>query len=72
VILDMNLPRVDGLGVLQHLAQLGTSIPVVAMSAVVSNLVAAQARGARDAVLKPFELERFLEVVARNCVDTAS
>jgi two-component system response regulator MprA len=67
VVLDMNLPHVDGLGVLRHIAGKGLFVPVIAMSAAMSNLAAAQASGARDALLKPFELERFLDVVARNC-----
>ena len=67
VILDMNLPRVDGLGVLQHIAERGTFVPVVAMSALAPNLAAAKVRGAREALLKPFEVERLLEVVARIC-----
>ena len=33
MVLDMNLPQVDGLGVLRYLAERGRAIPVIAMSA---------------------------------------
>src|SRR5256885_5945283 len=32
ILLDMMLPRVDGVGVLRHLAERGAHVPVVAMS----------------------------------------
>src|SRR5690348_13551485 len=54
VLLDMMLPRVDGVGVLRHLATAGTEVPVVAMSASREHLAAALAEGAQTAVAKPF------------------
>src|SRR4051812_4080432 len=53
VLLDMMLPRVDGVGVLRHLATVGDEVPVVAMSASREHLTAALAAGARSAVPKP-------------------
>ena len=31
MVLDMNLPQIDGIGVLRHLAERGRAIPVIAM-----------------------------------------
>jgi CheY-like chemotaxis protein len=67
VLLDMMLPRVDGIGVLHHLAAVGAEVPVVAMSASREHLNAALAAGARTAVPKPFDLDRLLLAMHRNC-----
>ncbi len=65
ILLDVMLPVVDGLGVLDHLTALGASPPVVAMSASPSRLAAAQAAGAQATIPKPFDLDELLDVVAR-------
>jgi CheY-like chemotaxis protein len=67
VLLDMMLPRVDGCGVLHHLAQLNSSVAVIAMSASSRALSAATDAGAQAALAKPFDLHRLLAAVARNC-----
>ena len=67
VFLDMMLPSVDGLGVLQHLAALNSYVPVVAMSANRDLLTAAGQAGAEDTMSKPFDVDRVLDVVERNC-----
>ena len=67
VLLDMMLPRVDGVGVLLHLAESGVATPVVAMSASGEHLVAAAAAGAKATLAKPFDLDHLLAVVARYC-----
>ena len=67
VLLDMMLPRVDGVGVLHHLASVGARVPVVAMSASREHLAAARAAGAQMVVPKPFDLDRLLSVVTSNC-----
>jgi two-component system, OmpR family, response regulator MprA len=67
VLLDMMLPMVDGLGVLDHLASQGVVSPVVAMSARADSLAAAQSAGAQATIPKPFELDVLLNVVARYC-----
>ncbi len=67
VLLDMMLPGLDGLGVLQRLAALGSYVPVVAMSANHELLAAAAQAGAHDVVPKPFDLTGMLDVVERNC-----
>lgn len=67
VLLDMMLPRVDGIGVLRHLADRHLPIPVVAMSASRGALAAAENAGARMTMPKPFDIDELLDVVARNC-----
>lgn len=69
ILLDMNLPRVDGLGVLRHLARSRRHVPVVAISAAEANLAAARGHGVQTTLAKPFDLEQLLAVVARNCRD---
>jgi DNA-binding response OmpR family regulator len=67
VLLDMMLPRVDGVGVLRHLTAAGARVPVVAMSASREHLAAALAAGAQMVVPKPFDLDRLLSAVTSNC-----
>ncbi len=64
VLLDMMIPIVSGLQVLQHIHGLGSYVPVVAMSASSRHLVAATTAGASAVLAKPFELERLLALVA--------
>jgi CheY-like chemotaxis protein len=67
VLLDMMLPRLDGVAVLRDLAQQGDTTPVVAMSASSQHLGPALAAGAQAALQKPFDLGELLAVVARYC-----
>jgi CheY-like chemotaxis protein len=67
VLLDMMLPRVNGIGVLRHLAKVGAEVPVIAMSASREHLTAAIAAGARTAVPKPFDLDWLLSAMHRSC-----
>jgi CheY-like chemotaxis protein len=67
VLLDMMLPRVDGLEVLHHLTATGADVPVVAMSASREHLTAALAAGARTAVAKPFDVDRLLSAMYTSC-----
>ncbi len=63
VLLDLMLPGIDGVQVLQQLAAPEGRVPVIAMSASRKHLAAARAAGA-DAVLpKPFDLDRLIGVV---------
>jgi two-component system response regulator MprA len=67
VLLDVRLPGIDGLQVLQQLAAPRGRVPVVVMSTSPEHLAVAQAAGA-DAVLpKPFELDRLVSVVEAYC-----
>jgi CheY-like chemotaxis protein len=65
VLLDMNLPRVDGAGVLRHLAATDAHVPVVAISATEANLAAARRLGVQATLSKPFDLDQLLAVIAQ-------
>jgi two-component system, OmpR family, response regulator MprA len=67
ILLDLLIPRVDGLTVLERLATLAPRVPVIAMSASSLHLQRAAAVGARETVQKPFDINRVLAVVARWC-----
>ena len=67
ILLDMMMPKVDGLEVLSHLATQGSYVPVVAMSASRQKLQAAARAGADATLPKPFDLDDLLEVVGRCC-----
>jgi DNA-binding response OmpR family regulator len=67
VLLDLMLPEVGGLGILEHLRGAPHRVPVVAMSASTTHLVDAWAAGADALVSKPFDLDHLVEVVARYC-----
>ena len=63
-ILDLGLPRKDGMAILASLRGLGNSMPVLIASArdTVKDRIAGLEAGADDYVLKPFDLD---ELVAR-------
>jgi DNA-binding response OmpR family regulator len=67
VLLDLMLPRVSGLSVLERLAAEAADVPVVAMSVYDPLLLAASRIGAQSMLFKPFDLEQLLPVVARYC-----
>ncbi|MEQ8233335.1 MAG: response regulator transcription factor [Gammaproteobacteria bacterium] len=76
VLLDLGLPRVDGLAVLAHLRAAGSRARVLVLSArdQVSDRVAALDRGADDYLVKPFsfdELASRLLALMRRSLDTA-
>jgi two-component system, OmpR family, response regulator len=64
VVLDLGLPRRDGLTVLTHLRQAGSAVPVLVLTArdQVADKVRALDLGADDYVVKPFDLD---EIAAR-------
>ncbi|MFO1329509.1 MAG: response regulator [Rubrivivax sp.] len=66
ILLDLKLPRVDGLEVLRALKQHATlrSIPVVVLttSAESTDVQAAYALGVNSYIVKPVEFEKFMEV----------
>jgi two-component system, OmpR family, copper resistance phosphate regulon response regulator CusR len=64
LILDLGLPRQDGLDVLRSLREEGTSIPIVILTArdEVAEVVTGLEGGADDYITKPF---RFEELLAR-------
>jgi DNA-binding response OmpR family regulator len=71
IILDIMMPKVDGLTVLKKLRQAGNSTPVIFLTArdAVSDRILGLDSGANDYLIKPFaleELEARLRVLLRN------
>jgi len=63
-VLDLGLPRLDGMAVLRRLRQRGARLPVLVATArdAVNDRIAGLNAGADDYVLKPFDLD---ELIAR-------
>jgi signal transduction histidine kinase/DNA-binding response OmpR family regulator len=68
IILDMQMPKMSGMEVLEALQQQGITTPVIVASVLDSAEVAAQAfrLGARDYVIKPFTPQEMLDAVQRT------
>ena len=68
VILDLNLPDMDGFAVLEHIGKIGVSTPVIILSAYSypDNVVRAVRLGASDFVEKPYQLPRLLGSIERT------
>ncbi len=62
IVLDIMLPGLDGVGVLQRVRQAGSRVPVIMLTARDSTLdkVHSLDRGADDYLTKPFEIEELL------------
>jgi DNA-binding response OmpR family regulator len=71
VLLDLMLPRISGLGVLDYLKASGVDVPIVVMNVDDALLTAAAAAGVQSVLIKPFDLEQLLPVVARYCEPSA-
>lgn len=76
VLLDLGLPRMDGLEVLRRLRAKGKATPVIVATArdAVSDRIAGLDAGADDYVLKPFDFEELLarlRAVRRRMTDRA-
>jgi DNA-binding response OmpR family regulator len=65
VLLDVTLPKLDGWQVLARLRAEPCPPPVVLLTAQARVAGRAQAAGAAAAVLKPFDIEELLRLVAR-------
>lgn len=67
IILDVNLPKIDGFSVLKKLKSRGIATPVIIFTAYGSSerTIEAMKLGAFDYIEKPFDLEEFLIVVQR-------
>jgi DNA-binding NtrC family response regulator len=73
VILDLAMPGLDGLGVLEKMREAGLDIPVIVQTAHggIDNVVAAMRAGACDFMVKPVGAERLM-VSLRNALDTSA
>jgi two-component system response regulator AtoC len=69
VILDLNLPKKDGLEVLKEIKETANDIPVIIFTAFGTSerAIKAMKLGAFDYLEKPFELDEFLLTVERAC-----
>jgi two-component system, response regulator FlrC len=67
IVLDLALPRLNGLGVLHYLREHDQEVPVIAMSAYHRLLPAAATAGARATLSKPYDLDVLLSEVDRHC-----
>jgi DNA-binding response OmpR family regulator len=67
ILLDLMLPRLDGLAVLNHVTAHNHTAPVIAISASQWYVQAAKAAGARAILRKPFDLNELLDLVEHHC-----
>ena len=65
ILVDLKMPRLDGVGVLDAVRGRGIDVPVVLMTGYgsVSNALEAMKRGASDYVTKPFHADQIVETV---------
>ncbi len=67
VLLDLQMPRLDGIGVLHQMQAEGLNVPVILMTSYGSEEIAIEVfrMGVRDYVIKPFEAEELLSAIER-------
>ena len=73
LLLDLAMPGLDGMGVLERIRDAGLNIPVIVQTAHggIDNVVSAMRAGAHDFVVKPVSAER-LQVSLRNALNTSA
>ncbi|WP_398474833.1 sigma-54-dependent transcriptional regulator [Tardiphaga sp.] len=73
LLLDLVMPGLDGMGVLERIRDAGLTIPVIVQTAHggIDNVVSAMRAGAHDFVVKPVSAER-LQVSLRNALNTSA
>jgi len=73
LLLDLMMPGLDGMGVLDRIRDAGLNIPVIVQTAHggIDNVVSAMRAGAHDFVVKPVSAER-LQVSLRNALNTSA
>ncbi len=64
-VVDVGLPKMSGLDLIPHLLNISPSLVIISVSATnrVDLAVEAMKRGAKDFLLKPFDLDKFLNVL---------
>jgi len=67
VLLDMMLPKVDGMFVLRRLALANFNVPIIAISGSAAHLKAAAKAGVATTIAKPFDMIELLDAVHRYC-----
>ena len=67
ILLDLIMPDMDGIQFMDELARRGEDVPVVVVTATnsVKTAVASMKRGAREYVIKPFDIDEILIIVER-------
>ena len=63
IILDLNIPRMDGYTVMERLGQIST--PIIAFTSSIEGTERAFALGAREIVQKPSDFSAFIETVCK-------
>jgi len=73
VVLDLVMPGLDGMGVLEKIREASLNIPVIVQTAHggIDNVVSAMRAGAHDFVVKPVGIER-LQVSLRNALNASA
>jgi DNA-binding NtrC family response regulator len=73
IVLDLVMPGLDGMGVLEKIREAGLNIPVIVQTAHggIDNVVSAMRAGAHDFVVKPVGVER-LQVSLRNALNASA
>ncbi|MCL2716272.1 MAG: sigma-54 dependent transcriptional regulator [Alphaproteobacteria bacterium] len=73
VVLDLVMPGLDGMGVLDRIRDSGLNVPVIVQTAHggIDNVVSAMRAGAQDFVVKPVGMER-LQVSLRNALNASA
>ncbi|MBN9584870.1 MAG: sigma-54-dependent Fis family transcriptional regulator [Afipia sp. 62-7] len=73
MVLDLVMPGLDGMGVLEKIRDLGFDLPVIVQTAHggIDNVVSAMRAGAHDFVVKPVGIER-LQVSLRNALNASA
>src|SRR5258708_13691393 len=73
IVLDLVMPGLDGMGVLDKIREAGLNIPVIVQTAHggIDNVVSAMRAGAHDFVGKPVGVER-LQVSLRNALNASA